>query len=114
MSRNSRAAGRQAGHALLGADPRPTAILTNTDVLALGVLDAAADLGLGVPGELSVVGFSDSAAEDANLTTIRQAKQEAGEAAGRLLLSDPAPAPERLVLPHRLIVRGSTAAPAMS
>ena len=64
-----------------------------------------------MPGELSVVGFSDSAAEDADLTTIRQAKQEAGEAAG-LLLSEPAPAPERLVLPHRLIVRGSTAAPA--
>ncbi|MEV6033719.1 LacI family DNA-binding transcriptional regulator [Nonomuraea sp. NPDC052116] len=112
VARNSREAGRKAGHALLGRDPRPTAILTNTDVLALGVLDAAADLGLAVPGELSVVGFSDSAAEEAGLTTIRQAKQEMGAAAGRLLLSGAAAEPERLVFPHELIVRTSTAPPA--
>ncbi|MFI6739934.1 LacI family DNA-binding transcriptional regulator [Nonomuraea sp. NPDC050451] len=112
VARNSREAGKKAGHALLGRDPRPTAILTNTDVLALGVLDAAADLGLEVPGELSVVGFSDSAAEEAGLTTIRQAKQEMGAAAGRLLLSGGAAEPERLVFPHELIVRASTAPPA--
>ncbi|MEV0595038.1 LacI family DNA-binding transcriptional regulator [Nonomuraea cavernae] len=111
VARNSREAGRKAGHALLGREPRPTAILTNTDVLALGVLDAAADLGLAVPADLSVVGFSDSAAEEAGLTTIRQAKQQIGEAAGRLLLSPPSDAPERTIFPHDLIVRGSTAPP---
>ncbi|GAA3667005.1 LacI family DNA-binding transcriptional regulator [Nonomuraea antimicrobica] len=111
VARNSREAGRRAGHALLGLDPRPTAILTNTDVLALGVLDAAADLGLEVPGDLSVVGFSDSAAEEAGLTTIRQAKQEMGEAAGRLLLSGAGAAPERRLFPYELVVRASTAAP---
>jgi DNA-binding LacI/PurR family transcriptional regulator len=111
VARNSREAGRKAGHALLGRSPRPTAILTNTDVLALGVLDAAADLGLEVPGELSVVGFSDSAAEEAGLTTIRQAKQEIGETAGRLLLSGGTSEAERLLFPHELIVRSSTAPP---
>ncbi|MGW4411468.1 LacI family DNA-binding transcriptional regulator [Nonomuraea sp. NPDC004702] len=111
VARNSREAGRKAGHALLRLDPRPTAILTNTDVLALGVLDAAADLGLDVPGELSVVGFSDSAAREAGLTTIRQAKQEIGEAAGRLLLSGAAARPERRLFPYELIVRASTAPP---
>ncbi|MGR6915273.1 LacI family DNA-binding transcriptional regulator [[Actinomadura] parvosata] len=111
VARNSREAGRRAGHALLGRDPRPTAILTNTDVLALGVLDAAADLGLKVPEELSVVGFSDSAAEEAGLTTIRQAKQEMGAAAGRLLLSGGTAAPERLLFPYELVVRTSTAPP---
>jgi DNA-binding LacI/PurR family transcriptional regulator len=111
VSRNSRAAGRKAGHELLRREPRPTAILTNTDVLALGILDAAADLGLEVPGELSVVGFSDSAAEEAGLTTIRQAKQEIGETAGRLLLSGGEAAPERRLFPHKLIVRTSTAPP---
>ncbi|MFG1945264.1 LacI family DNA-binding transcriptional regulator [Nonomuraea sp. NPDC048826] len=110
LGRNSRAAGREAGHALLQRTPRPTAILANTDVLALGILDAAADLGLDVPGELSVVGFSDSAAEEAGLTTIRQAKQEIGAAAGRLLL-EPPDEPERLLFPHELIVRASTAPP---
>ncbi|GAA3175898.1 LacI family DNA-binding transcriptional regulator [Nonomuraea roseoviolacea] len=111
LSRNSREAGRQAGHALLAANPRPTAILTNTDVLALGVLDAAADLGLDVPGELSVVGFSDSAAQDAGLTTIRQAKQEIGAEAGRLLLGGAPARPGRVLFPHELIVRASTAPP---
>lgn len=114
VARNTRAAGKKAGHALLACDPRPTAILTNTDVLALGVLDAASDLGLDVPGELSVVGFSDSAAEDAGLTTIRQAKREMGEATGRLLLSGAAAKPERLIFPHELIVRTSTAPPPRS
>ncbi|MBN6055961.1 LacI family DNA-binding transcriptional regulator, partial [Nonomuraea sp. RK-328] len=111
LSRNSREAGRQAGRALLARNPRPTAILTNTDVLALGILDAAADLGLDVPGELSVVGFSDSAAQDAGLTTIRQAKQEIGAEAGRLLLAGAPAKPERLLFPHELIVRASTAPP---
>lgn len=111
LARNSREAGRQAGHALLSREPRPTAILTNTDVLALGILDAAGDLGLEVPGDLSVVGFSDSAAVEAGLTTIRQAKQEIGETAGRLLLSGGAAEPERLLFPYELIVRASTGPP---
>lgn len=109
VARNSRDMGRKAGHALLSADPRPTAILTNTDVLALGVLDAAADLGLAVPEDLSVVGFSDSAAQEAGLTTIRQPKQEIGEAAGRMLLSGGDVEPGRRVFPHELVVRDSTA-----
>jgi DNA-binding LacI/PurR family transcriptional regulator len=110
LGRNSRAAGREAGHALLGRTPRPTAILANTDVLALGIMDAAADLGLDVPGDLSVVGFSDSAAEEAGLTTIRQPKQEIGATAGRLLL-EPPDKPERLLFPYELVVRSSTAPP---
>ncbi|MGW4800119.1 LacI family DNA-binding transcriptional regulator [Nonomuraea sp. NPDC004297] len=112
VARNSREAGRRAGHALLGRDPRPSAILANTDVLALGVLDAAADLGLRVSADLSVVGFSDSAAQEAGLTTIRQAKQEMGAAAGRLLLAGSAARPERRLFPHELVVRASTAPPA--
>ncbi|MEV0387831.1 LacI family DNA-binding transcriptional regulator [Nonomuraea sp. NPDC050643] len=111
LARNSREAGHRAGRALLEREPRPTAILTNTDVLALGVLDAAAELGLRVPADLSVVGFSDSAAEKAGLTTIRQASQEVGEEAGRLLLLGDAAKPERLVFPHELIIRSSTAPP---
>ncbi|GAA2869585.1 hypothetical protein GCM10020220_068710 [Nonomuraea rubra] len=57
------------------------------------------------------MGFSDSAAEEAGLTTIRQAKQEIGETAGRLLLSGERGHAERRLFPHELVVRSSTAPP---
>jgi DNA-binding LacI/PurR family transcriptional regulator len=110
-----RAAGRAAAERLLAGDRRPTAILATSDVLALGVLDAAAERGLGVPADLSVVGFDDvPAAADAGLTTIRQDHHAKGRVAGELLLAalrdEPAVAPPPL--PHELTVRGSAAPPA--
>ena len=47
--------------AMLAAPDRPTAILCLFDSLALSVLDIAADLGLSVPGDLSVLGFDNIA-----------------------------------------------------
>ncbi len=83
-----RAAGREAAERLLAAEPPPTAILATSDVLALGVLDAAARAGVAVPGELSVVGFDDvPAAADAGLTTVRQDHHAKGRLAGELLLA---------------------------
>lgn len=111
ISGNTRAGAREAAHTLLGVRPRPTAVLAVTDVLALGVLDAAADLGLEVPRDLSVVGFSDSAAREAGLTTIHQPGQEAGRTAGRLLLTGDPSRPERVLLPHRLVPRRSSGPP---
>ncbi|MGW4472598.1 LacI family DNA-binding transcriptional regulator [Nonomuraea sp. NPDC004354] len=110
VAANERESGREAGRALLARSPRPTAILCNTDVLALGVLDAAAEAGVKVPEELSVVGFSDTGAEEAGLTTIRQYSRLAGRTAGRLVLSGE-PTPERTLLPHELVVRATTAPP---
>lgn len=106
-----RAAGRAAAEQLLAVADPPTAILATSDVLALGVLDAAAAAQLSVPSELSVVGFDDvPAAAAAGLTTVRQDHHAKGRAAGDLLLaqlhgehpSQPAP------LPHALIVRASS------
>ncbi|PZG55545.1 LacI family transcriptional regulator [Spongiactinospora gelatinilytica] len=111
VPRNLREQARQAAHEVLRLAPRPTALLANTDILALGAMDAAADLGLRVPADLSIVGFSDSGAEEAGLTTVRQRGPETGELAGRLLLAaDPAP-PGRTIVPHELVVRRSTAPP---
>ena len=107
-----RAAGRAAGEQLLADDFPPTAILATSDVLALGVLDAAAAAGLSVPENLSVVGFDDvPAAATLGLTTIRQDHHAKGRAAGELLLAElrgeRPPQPESL--PHALIVRASSA-----
>jgi DNA-binding LacI/PurR family transcriptional regulator len=109
---SDRAAGRAAAESLLAADRSLTAILATSDVLALGVLDAAAAAGLRVPDDLSVVGFDDiPVAADARLTTIRQDHHAKGRLAGELLLAAlrGEPAAAAPVLPHELVVRASTA-----
>jgi DNA-binding LacI/PurR family transcriptional regulator len=105
--------GVDAGRTLLRRHPRPTAILASTDQLALGVLEAAAELGLRVPDDLSVAGFDDvPAAGPAGLTTIRQPLVAKGEAAARLLAELQAGgAPRRVMLPVELVLRGSTGPP---
>jgi DNA-binding LacI/PurR family transcriptional regulator len=108
--------GRAAAQVLLGTENRPTALLCMSDQLAFGVLDAARDLGLSVPGDLSVVGFDDvseAARTHPPLTTIHQPHVEKGLLAGRILvarLGEEEP-PEARLLPTRLVERGSTAPP---
>jgi len=90
------------------AVPRPTAVIAATDLLALGVLEAAREAGLRVPEDLSVIGFDDvPAAAWARLTTVRQPLVEKGEIAGRLLSEGAA---GEVIVPVELVVRGSTAA----
>ncbi|MCD0453435.1 LacI family DNA-binding transcriptional regulator [Actinocorallia sp. API 0066] len=104
--------GHEAASVLLAADPRPTALLATTDLIALGALRAARDAGLSVPADLSVTGFDDiPQAEAAGLTTIRQPKTEKGRAVGRLLLDPPETPSPALLMGHELIVRNSTSLP---
>jgi DNA-binding LacI/PurR family transcriptional regulator len=109
---HSVADGRAAGHALLaGPDhERPTAVLASTDVLALGVLQAAFALHLDVPGDLSVAGFDDideSARVRPALTTVHQSLYQQGQDCARRLIS-PVTAAGPLH-PTRLVIRASTA-----
>ncbi len=97
---------------------RPTAVLAMSDITAFGAMSAARDLGLSIPRDLSIVGFDDlDLAEhtDPPLTTVHQpVRMKAAEAASWLLaLVDgrPSPGPDHVVLPTRLVIRGSTAAP---
>jgi DNA-binding LacI/PurR family transcriptional regulator len=109
-------AGRSAARRLLSRRPRPTAILAGNDLCALGALAAARELGLGVPAELSVIGFDDIALARVvtpPLTTVRQPAQTIARLAVAQLLaaqnrSGPA-AGITLVVRPRLIVRSSTA-----
>lgn len=95
---------------LLAREPRPTAILAMSDRLAVGVMLAAARLGLSVPAELSVVGFDDiplAAELSPPLTTVRQPLVEKGRQAALGLFR---PLPSTCgILPTELVVRGSTA-----
>jgi DNA-binding LacI/PurR family transcriptional regulator len=108
---------RRAALELLQSDKPPTAILAMSDVLALGALQAAAELGIDVPAELSVVGFDDSPAATLAtpaLTTVAQPHEEKGRVAAEWLVDaiegrQPLPDQRRLILPTELVVRQSTA-----
>jgi DNA-binding LacI/PurR family transcriptional regulator len=114
---NGRGAGRAAGQTLLevSRDIRATAVFAVTDVLAFGMLDAATAAGLGVPADLSVVGFDDvaeAARTTPPLTTVSHLLYEQGRAAVRVVL---AAVDGRVVRPARLaphlVLRESTAPP---
>ncbi|MEE1939919.1 LacI family DNA-binding transcriptional regulator [Streptomyces sp. TRM 70361] len=105
--------GQAAATALIGRGC--TAVVCASDMMALGAIRAARELGLSVPGDVSVIGFDDSpliAFTDPPLTTIRQPVTAMGQAAVRALLEEvggtPAPHSEFVFLPE-LVVRGSTA-----
>jgi DNA-binding LacI/PurR family transcriptional regulator len=106
---------RRLASRMLSSPERPTAIFAASDTQALGVLEAARDLNLRVPEDLSVVGYDDiEVAEYLRLTTIRQLLFESGKRGVELLLEVLANAPAQPVcetLPVELIVRGTTAPP---
>lgn len=105
---NTRAAGRVAGTRVLDSAVEPSAIVTVSDVLALGVLDALERRAMRAGFDVSVAGFDDvPAAGDAGLTTVSQPIREKGRLMARMLL-DPNLDQRRIVLPTRLIVRAST------
>lgn len=81
--------GDRAGRELLAGPQRPTAIIAQSDLLAVGVIRAARALGLRVPEDVSVVGFDgiDTPWLGAQLlTTVEQPMTEKGRVAGRLVV----------------------------
>jgi DNA-binding LacI/PurR family transcriptional regulator len=112
---HGRADARALATQMLSLPERPTAIFAASDTQAMGVLEAARNLGLRVPEDLSVVGYDDiEVAEYLRLTTIRQLLFESGRLGVELLLQvleSPPAEPICQVLPTELVVRGTTAPP---
>jgi len=100
---------RKAAHVLIKQRQPPTAIFSATDLQAIGVLKAAREMGMKVPGDLAVIGFDDlDVAELVGLTTIRQHLDESGRVAAELLLTrleDPSRAIQHITLPLKIIER---------
>ncbi len=72
----------------LKSDP-PTAVMAHYDDMAVGALQAAKDLDLAVPADLSVMGYDDGpAARATGLTTVAQPFRESGVIAARMLLAE--------------------------
>lgn len=105
------------GRTLLALADRPTAVVTHNDLQALGLYRAAAEAGLRIPDDLSVIGFDDlpiTSWVTPPLTTIRQPLTEMAAAAAQIAIAlgrGETPAHHRLELATELIIRGSTAAP---
>lgn len=105
--------GYDATRRLLEARRLPDGIVAADDTIALGCLDALAEAGADVPGQVSVVGFDDIPAASLRpvwLTTVSTAAREMGTRAVELLLerlrgrSEP---PRRDVLPAEIVIRGT-------
>jgi LacI family transcriptional regulator len=112
---HDRAIAQQLATELLAQPDPPTAVFASSDVQATGVLAAAAERGMRVPADLSVIGFDDiELSAYVGLTTVRQPLFETGQLGARLLLSAVAgevpPAVEQ-VLPLAIVERATTAAP---
>lgn len=101
---------------LLKRSPRPTAIFASNDEMAAGVYHAARQLGVSIPGDLSVIGFDDTPVSRRlwpPLTTVRWPVHDMGRAAAQHLLraaSNQAPNADNTVFPAFLVERESTAA----
>src|SRR3954452_7053711 len=102
-------AARRQAHALFDLPAPPTAIFSPSDTQAMGVLKAARERGLRVPGDVAVIGFDDvEFADYVGLTTVRQPLEESGRVAVDLLLArlaDPSRPIQRVTLPLTLVQR---------
>jgi LacI family transcriptional regulator len=108
---------------LLQLDDRPTAVFAANDLSAIQTMRTAAEIGLAVPRDLSVVGFDnipESVLTEPPLTTVDQSIQDLGYEAVRLLIAlveDPerghgaSAEPIHITLPTELVVRQSSGPP---
>ncbi|MFE3036601.1 LacI family DNA-binding transcriptional regulator [Streptomyces canus] len=81
--------GHEGARQLLARPHRPTAIFAGADIAAMGVLEALAEAGLSVPGDISVAGYDNTTFASfgpISLTSVDQAGHEIGDNAVRLLL----------------------------
>lgn len=112
------AGGYAAAVDLLALDPRPTAIFAANDSMAIGVLSALRESGVGVPDEIAVSGFDDiplARYMDPPLSSVRVAIADLGSRAVEILLHaithKTARAPRRERVSTELVIRQSTGAP---
>lgn len=106
------ASGLAAGRLLLQVSPRPTAIIAASDSMAAGVLHAAREKNLNVPGALSIVGFGDTPLAPQlwpALTTVRLPALEMAYAAALKLIRPETAANLPVLFAAELIERASTA-----
>jgi LacI family transcriptional regulator len=110
----TRQSGYRSAAQLLAMSPRPTAIVAGNDLMAIGVMQLAQEMGLHIGPELAVTGFDDipqAGFATPPLTTLRQPIYEIGRTVTRMLIDRlngvAESRPQRLLEPE-LIVRASS------
>ena len=115
--------GYAAARVLFNLPEPPTAIFAANDLMAFGVMDAAAGMGIRIPEDVSLIGFDDikiSSFSRIHLTTVRQARYEMGQIAAEMIIDKicskggGVPHPRQVILPCELVVRSTTASPKQS
>ena len=109
--------GADAMSQLLGLRQPPTAVYAHSDEVALGAIRTLRRAGLRIPEDVSVIGIDDHPlAELTDLTTVAQPVREQGLLAGRMVLGllRGEEVERAVIMPTKLIVRGSSAPPRRS
>jgi LacI family transcriptional regulator len=110
--------GRDAMLTLMASASPPDAVFCANDLMAIGAMDAARELGLRIPEDVALAGFDDIVAAallTPPLTTVVNPAYEVGQAAGRLILERmiegkdavPEDVSRRVMLPCRIAERSS-------
>ncbi|SFQ32064.1 LacI family DNA-binding transcriptional regulator [Caldicoprobacter faecalis] len=97
---------------LMRIEKPPTAIIAVNNLMAIGALKGAKDMGIDVPGELSIIGFDDSKLSEVvepPLTVVKQPLKEIGDVAVELLMEqiEGENASRMVELKTQLIIRAS-------
>jgi LacI family transcriptional regulator len=109
--------GHEGLRALLDRSDPPTLVLCGNDVVALGALNAAAELGVAVPADVSIAGFDDLPTSNwalIRLSTVAYDLDEMSRDAARLIVArveHPDAAPANPVYPTQYVARATIAAP---
>ncbi|MCL7749696.1 LacI family DNA-binding transcriptional regulator [Halalkalibacter alkaliphilus] len=103
-------------YSFLNEHPEVTAIFCASDLMALGVMNAAKRLGIAVPEELSIVGYDNITLAEyvqPQLSTVEQNKYQIGFKAAKLLIDmlEGNKANRKVILDNQLIIRNTTAEP---
>jgi len=102
---------------LMSLPEPPTAVFACNDMMAIGAMAGAIDLGYNIPHDLSIVGFDDielASYTNPKLTTVEQPKYKMGTVATEMMLrqvNEGKSPGRRLILPTELIIRQSTTQP---
>lgn len=108
--------GQDAFAAIMETSPRPTLIMCGNDVLAVGAIKAAQEMGYDVPGDVSITGFDDielATVVSPALTTVHVPHRQMGMLAAEMLLAEvrDKTAPKQVNLDTHIVERQSLAPP---